>query len=290
MNKHTSHFVFDSRKRSGILLLTLFIVIGFTLYFLVDFNRPQEYDTALDLDVQHVIDSLKAEKLASVLPKIYPFNPNFITDYKGYTLGMSVEEIDRLHRFREKDLWVNSASDFKKVTQVSDSLLAVISPYFKFPDWVTNPKPKSSYVIKKSPAQKKSLNRATVQDLQKIEGVTPEKALTIINYRKRIQGFSEDNQLFEVYGLENKVVYRIKDEFTVKEKPVIQLMDVNTATASDLSTIPYISFDIAKEIVDYRILHEGIKSLDELLKIDKINEYKFNRIRLYLSTSQNKLD
>lgn len=60
-------------------------------------------------------------------------------------LGMSLVEIDKLHRFRESDKWVNSKADFKKVTGVSDSLLAEISPYFKFPEWVTNPKPKKLY-------------------------------------------------------------------------------------------------------------------------------------------------
>ncbi|MFD2828841.1 hypothetical protein ACFSYG_20345 [Leeuwenhoekiella polynyae] len=46
---------------------------------------------------------LKQLMLAESQPKIYPFNPNFITDYKGYTLGMRMVEIDKLLRFREKD-------------------------------------------------------------------------------------------------------------------------------------------------------------------------------------------
>jgi hypothetical protein len=44
--------------------------------------------------MQSKIDSIKA--LNRIYCKVYPFNPNFITDYKGYKLGMSVQEIDRL--------------------------------------------------------------------------------------------------------------------------------------------------------------------------------------------------
>ena len=59
--------------------------------------------------------------------EIQPFNPNFITDYKGYVLGMSIEEIDRLHAFRKTNKYVNSAKEFQQVTQVSDSFLKYIS-------------------------------------------------------------------------------------------------------------------------------------------------------------------
>jgi hypothetical protein len=91
------------------------------------------------ISLQSKVDSLKVEK-QNYIPKIYPFNPNFITDYKGSKLGMSVAEIDRLLNFRKTNQYVNSASEFQKVTQVSDSLLNTISPYFKFPDWVNKGK------------------------------------------------------------------------------------------------------------------------------------------------------
>ena len=67
-------------------------------------------------------------------------------------------------KFRESNQWVNSAKEFQQVTKVSDSLLATISPYFKFPDWVTNPKPKSngynnSYSNSTKPKTLRSKNR-----------------------------------------------------------------------------------------------------------------------------------
>ena len=50
---------------------------------------------------------------------------------------MSLTEIDRLLLFRRKNKFINSEREFQKITQVSDSLLAKIAPYFKFPDWVS---------------------------------------------------------------------------------------------------------------------------------------------------------
>jgi DNA uptake protein ComE-like DNA-binding protein len=282
-----SRFVLNVQQRSGILLLMVFICVGLSLHYFWDFSTKTLKNDPKIAVFRGRIDSLKAVEIADTLPKIYPFNPNFISDHKGYMLGMSLVEIDKLHRFRESDKWVNSKADFKKVTGVSDSLLAEISPYFKFPEWVTNPKPKKSYTSRKwkTNAQKTDLNTASVDDLLEIEDLTEELAIRIVNYRKRLGGFLEDNQLFDVYGLPSAVVFKIKDNFTVKTKPEITRINVNDANASDLSTVSFITFDIAREIINYRELHEGITEMDELLKIEGINVYKLKRIKLYLSSS-----
>ena len=50
-------------------------------------------------------------------------------------MGMSEQEIDRLLTFRKKGKYVNSAREFQQVTGVGDSLLRMMSPLFKFPEW-----------------------------------------------------------------------------------------------------------------------------------------------------------
>lgn len=289
MNNLKSHFFYDRQKRSGILVFIGLISILMSVSFWYEPTQDIAISEEEHLEVlafQKQIDSLKAVALENKKPKRYPFNPNYITDYKGYTLGMSVEEVDRLHRFRESGQWINSISDFKKVTKVSDSLLATISPYFKFPDWITNPKPKKTYSAKpkwKTYEQKKDLNKVTLDALLAIESLDEVTADKILRHIQKIGGYQIDNQLYDVYGVTTKQKRAILNEFTVKEKPVVQYMDVNSANASDLSTIPLLNFDLAKEIVDYRILHEGIKSLDELLVLDGMTDYKLARIKLYLS-------
>jgi len=235
------------------------------------------------LAFQQEIDSLKAIQIENSKPKIYPFNPNFITDYRGYTLGMTTDEIDKLLRFRESGKWINSIADFKNVTEVSDSLLAEISPYFKFPEWVTNPKPKAIYSKKwKTKEEKKALNKIDYEDLLAIEGIDDEATNKIIRHLKKVGGYQVDNQIYDVFGVSTKVKRLVLNEYTVKEKPVLELINVNTASASDLATIPLLTFDMAKEIVDYRLLREEIKTLEELKNLEGITTYKYERIKLYL--------
>ena len=70
-------------------------------------------DEALQLSFESEYRILQQQELINKTQKLRPFNPNFITDYKGYTLGMSLDEIQRLHKFRSQDKWVNSAHDFQ---------------------------------------------------------------------------------------------------------------------------------------------------------------------------------
>ena len=288
MNNFKSHLLFDRRKRSGILLLCTLIIAAlvFLYYYEPDVQEMiSPEDKVLVAQLQAQVDSLKQIELAYKKPKIYPFNPNFITDYRGYTLGMSTEEIDRLHRFRESDQWINSAADFKRVTHVSDSLLAVITPYFKFPEWVTNAQPKKKYTAKKkwkTSEEKQGLNSITYEGLMALETMEAAAAQKIIAHHKKIGGYLVDQQIYDVYGVSTKLKRAVLNEYTVKVKPSVTLLDVNTATASDLSTVPLLTYDLAKEIVDYRILREGIQSLEELENLEGMTPYKFDRIKLYL--------
>ncbi|PIB32488.1 competence protein ComEA [Gaetbulibacter sp. 5U11] len=288
-----SHFQFSKQQRSGIFLLLLILIVVQSFYHFV---LPKLMDTNPDFasnDTEVItfvkqIDSLKAIQLEKRKPKIYPFNPNFITDYKGYTLGLSNQEIDRLLAFRKQDKWINSVKQFQDVTKVSDSVLDKISPYFKFPDWVTNPKPKQANFkigyskTVKTEAQKLDLNSATAIQLQKVYGVGPSYSERIIKFRNKINGFHSFIELQQVYGLTPEVIQNIKADFTIKTPRAITKIALNTATKEQLVTIKYIDYEIAHNIIEERTLRDGFKSIDELTKVNGFPVNKLEIIKLSL--------
>ncbi len=285
-----SHFQFTRKQRSGIFLLLLLIVLFQLGYVLIDFSSENVPVDQKQLDqFQAEIDSLKLIKQDASQPKLYPFNPNYITDYKGYVLGMTTIEIDRLHQFRSTNQWVNSAEDFQSVTQVSDSLLNVISPYFKFPEWVTSPKSTdktvfSKTVVQKTFQQKADLNTATADELRAVNGIGAKLSQRIVDYRRKNGGsFVADVQLKEVYGLSPEVIARVLEQFTVKSGATIKTINLNTATIDQLVTIKYIDYEIAHHIVEARILREGFSSIDDLKKVKDFPLDKIEIIRLYLT-------
>ncbi len=288
MNIIKSRFVFNKQQRSGIFFLVTFILIFQTLYFFIDFAEDENPTVNKQLVLlQNEIDSLKQVEIENRKPKLFPFNPNYITDFKGYSLGMSTKEIDRLLAFRKTGKFVNSAREFQKVTQISDSLLTAISPYFKFPDWVTNRKNQykklnfTSSAVKKS-IEKEDLNTATAEDLKKVYGIGEKRSKTIINYRKRLGGFSIKEQLYEVYGLEADVIDNILERFDIKQPPSIEKININNASLNDLKATPYINYTLANQIVAYRSKVGNIKSFEELKNISDFPIGKIDRIKLYL--------
>jgi len=288
LDKFKSFFVFNSSQRNGILFLLL-LVSGFAVISnYIDFTTENLLHTNSKevLALQKELDSIRTLLMESNQPKIYPFNPNFITDFKGYKLGMSSEEIDRLLDYRKQNKWINSKEDFQKVTKVSDSFLDQISSYFKFPDWISNPKPKYSDWRKgfkeKTFDQKIDINIATQLQLEEINGIGKSFSKRIVDYRSKLVGFSDDIQLYEVYGLDYQVVNKVLNEFTVKTPKEIIKMNLNKISASDIATIPGISFELAKRIWEFRILNERIVDFMELKKIEGLTERKLQGIQLYL--------
>lgn len=236
---------------------------------------------------QKQIDSLK-QVVLTTKPKRYPFNPNFISDYKGFTLGMSTAEIDRLHEFRAKNKYVNSAAEFQAVTKVSDSLLNEIKPYFKFPEWVRNKKkkkkiyPKQTYAKKEVVVFKKiDINKATIEELRKVYGIGEKLSARIVKYRAKLNGFVATAQLNDVYGLKPEVIERLWERFYL-EKPVITKLNLNTCTLEELLKVPYINYELADEILNQRTLREGFTNFEELTKIQNFPSDKLKIIEVYL--------
>jgi len=295
MNKFKSHFSFSKQERSGIFFLLLIIVVLQVVFFIVKYTSNNvEGNLLVDKETQDKIDALKDGANQKDSLGMYPFNPNFISDFKGYTLGMSVEEIDRLHTFRAKNEFVNNADEFQNITQVSDSLLQLISPYFKFPEWTkTNPESggkaasasfqEEELDVLGDAYQIKDLNSATAEDLKVIRGIGDKLSQRIVKFRNRLGGFIVDDQLFDVYGLEPEIVERTFERFKVLSQPQIEKININRASAKEISKLIYLSYDVASDIVAYRKINGTITSFGELTKIEDFPMDKIHRIELYLS-------
>lgn len=285
-----SYFKFSRGQRSGIFLFFGIIIVLQLAYFFTDFSSLSKISPEKEkwLSLQSEIDSMKQQK-RDYVPKIYPFNPNFITDYKGYKLGMSVAEIDRLLAFRKGNKYVNSPKEFQNVTKISDSLLNVISPYFKFPDWVNNKKGFKDY--KKYPntafAKKEKIviidiNQASQEDLIKIYGIGEAISLRILKFKESLGGFVSMEQMKDVWGLSDEVIENLNSHFKILALPNLKKIDINNASIKELSQFPYFKYPLSKNIVTYRSMNGDIKNIDDLTKIKGLSIDKANIIALYL--------
>tara|TARA_B100000795_G_scaffold152383_1_gene114184 strand:+ start:113 stop:1006 length:894 start_codon:yes stop_codon:yes gene_type:complete len=294
MNIFKSHFWYHKNQRNGIFILIILIVIFQFIIVFVDFSSEEKVDTNSPkiIAFHHQIDSLRKINLENKRLKIFPFNPNYITDYKGAQLGMSLVEIDKLLAFRKTGKFINSKKEFQNITSISDSLLHSISPYFKFPDWVVKKKQnrqlstsrdtrlfakKSKYILTST-----DINIAVKDDLKTINGIGEKLSERIIKYRSKLQGFSTTDQLYEVWGLGAEVVVKVLLVFKVVKLPNIQKINVNTVSFKELLKNPYIDYELCKKIFNYKDEVAEMQDISELKNIIGFPLDLYDRIVLYL--------
>ena len=277
-------FSFNRSNRIGMLYFASIIIIIFLLQILygqLTNDQDDEWFTSYEtVKLQNELDSLKSIQQKKK-DTIYPFNPNFLTDYRGYKLGLSVEQIDRFLNYREKDQWVNSAQEFQQITQIPDSLLDQIDTYFKFPDWVKDrEKEKQNAKSDIIWRPKKDLNSISVEQLQEIKGIGPTLSNRIVDYRKRLKNYRDLIQLEDVWGLNYEVKDRLRKNLIVNQD--YEQIAINKATVIELSEIPYFDYELSRKIFQFIQVRQGIDSFEELGKLQDFPFDKIERIKLYL--------
>ncbi|WP_367754871.1 ComEA family DNA-binding protein [Flavobacterium sp. WC2430] len=288
-----SYFEFSKDQRAGIfslVVIILFLQLGF---FFFNENVILETDLGKQkwLSIQSKFDALKKDK-SKTLFKVYLFNPNFITDYKGYKLGMSIQEIDRLLAYRKENKYVNSAKEFQAVTQVSDSLLNSIAPLFKFPDWVNNKKERKVYVDYKNksivnfPKKEKlvliDINKATQEDLIKIYGIGEVISKRILILKESLGGFVSMDQMKDVWGLSPEVIANLDSHFKIVAGSNLKKVNINNASLKEMAQFPYFKYPLAKEIIIYRSMNGNFNNIEDLINIKGFPVEKAKIIALYL--------
>ncbi|MDR1006036.1 MAG: ComEA family DNA-binding protein [Bacteroidales bacterium] len=125
------------------------------------------------------------------------------------------------------------------------------------------------------------LNTADTLDLQVLRGVGPAYAAWISYYRNRLGGFHNIEQLKEVRAMTQELYQMLIPQVRIDTSKIVKL-NINTATIKQLNRHPYISYYLAKAIVQYRIKEGRFRSLDQLKSIYILSDSTFNRLKPYL--------
>lgn len=274
-------------KRSLFIFLLCNVILLLT-YILLP-KLPKE--TILELDspkIQNLVLAIETEQKESSGQRQlikFPFNPNYITDYQAYLFSIDLETLEAIRAYRSSGEWINSVADFQSVTKWDDSRVEEIAEYLKFPEWVSNNnqrKVNSPQRKVKKQITPRDLNAASKEELRAIPGIGEVLATRILEWRDRLGGFSHEQQVNHVFGLNDWAKSNLLEHFYITPMEVEPRLNINKATASDLATIPGVDFEMARKIWEYQHLREGINDLEELNKIEGMTQGKLKLIALYL--------
>jgi competence ComEA-like helix-hairpin-helix protein len=266
--------------------------LGFGLYRWSD-NRVNYPSWAVDSMTIHLYDSLMQRWNRRPPRPIYPFNPNYLTDYRAYVLGIDTAALRRIRRYRAGGGYFRSAEDFQRVARLPDSLFRRLKSYIHIPP----PTPARYYANRtfstasgrhyestrfKLPTVKSDINTATAEDLRHVYGIGAVLSRRIVRYREKLGGFTIPEQLKDVYGLPDSTYRRLWQWFKIQTPRRVRRIPLNEADIYELTQNPYIDFNLAENIVEYRTLHGAFHRLKDLEKVPGFPADKYHRIILYL--------
>lgn len=114
------------------------------------------------------------------------------------------------------------------------------------------------------PTQLIDLNQADSIAFLKVYGIGPVLAGRIIRFRDALGGFVSKEQLNDVYGISEEFLPGIMQGVTLTQ-PAKPWVDVNTFSFKELLAHPYVSYDMAGEIIDLRYELNIIKGDEDLI-------------------------
>lgn len=125
------------------------------------------------------------------------------------------------------------------------------------------------------------LNHCDTAELQLIRGIGRYTAVQIVKYREQLGGYYSPEQLtdepFAKLSLDT-----LLHHFTADSSDV-QLLPVNSLTASELARHPYIRYEQAKAIYTLRRKHVRLNTINDLRALPELPDSTLSRLAPYLS-------
>jgi len=214
------------------------------------------------------------------------FDPNVASVEEMQVGGLPKYLAERIAKYRVKGGGFKKPADLKKMYGMTDSLFARIHAFVDIPISDKKKPWKKDSTSHKSNWPKREvvrfeLNTATAEELQNVSGIGPVLSERIIKYRDLLGGFHSTDQLKEVWGLKPEVIDKMLDQSDFEA--TVGQITINTDSIKILAKHPYINYNLARAIINYRAVHGTYESLDDLKKIKVMDDSLYQKLSPYLS-------
>ncbi len=220
--------------------------------------------------------------------RLFDFDPNTADSSQLLALGLRPWQVRNIYKYRAKGGVYRQPNDFARLYGLTRKDFLRLLPHIKIssdylPASTLAESPPAftqdtlKYPRKIQPLERVDLNKADTAQLRHVPGIGSYFARQIVNYRRHLGGFHSIQQLREIEDFPEKSL----SYFILPDDDVARL-DINTATLSQLSRHPYITYTQARDIVDYRRLRGPIHTLDDLRLLKSFTPQALRRVEPYL--------
>lgn len=292
------YFTFTRNERVGlIILLVLIVLILIANQLVFYFEKPGKADQEKFQQLLALLEQKQEDESIQFRGSLFHFNPNTIDSLCLDSLRLPIYVKKNLLAYRSKGGRFYADGDFRKIYGMNDSIFDAIRPYLQFEEQRQRAykpeirqqeptrflKQATLEVAVKATVQPIEINTATADELQVLYGIGEVFSSRIVKYRQLLGGFSRLEQLHEVYGLKPETIENILPYLKLDTSQV-ERVNVNFAEPGELARHPYISWDLANAIVDFRSGNGFMNDLQAIRLNKLMNEADFQRISPYLKT------
>jgi len=216
---------------------------------------------------------------------LFAFDPNTLTIEGWQRLGLSERTSKTIEKYRSKGGKFFKPEDLKKIWGLPEGFYERVKNYISVAsvskqfEQANFSKPVYEKLEKKIASV--NINEADTAAFIALPGIGSKLAFRIVNFRDKLGGFYTVEQIGDTYGLPDSTFQKIKPY--LKLDGDVKKLNINTATKDELKLHPYIKWNLANAVVEYRNQHGNFKSLEELKNIAVIDEVTFAKIVHYLS-------
>jgi competence ComEA-like helix-hairpin-helix protein len=311
MNHHLKeYFTFSKKERTGIIVLLVLILVTALLgnFIPVSSTKPDEatyrrfqqqvalLQAAIDSGANHVPatnDEASAPDGTNEPPHLFRFDPNTLPAEDWKKLGIRERTINTIMHYREKGGRFRKPEDLRKIYGLKPAECERLAAYVHIPakekitaEKIAKQVYDSSFKKYDKPAFIKpaiiDINTADTTAFIALRGIGGKLANRIVHFREKLGGFYAVGQVGETYGLPDSTFQQIR-AFLQCNSPVIRKINLNTAEIPTLREHPYIHWQLANAIVQYRQQHGAFSSVEQLLQINLITPAILDKIRPYLT-------
>jgi competence protein ComEA len=227
---------------------------------------------------------------------MFYFDPNTLDAAGWQRLGIKDKTIASMQKYISKGGRFREPDDLRKVWGLRDDEKERLIPYVRIVggqekkysnNYSSSYQPYEKKEYEKKPYEKKAIaivdiNTGDSAAYDGLPGIGGGYARRILKFRDKLGGFYKVEQVAETFGLPDSTFQKIKPYLKINGDN-IRKININTASLEELKAHPYIRWQLAKVITEYKKQHGNYKSLDELKKIMIITEETYSKIMPYLS-------
>ena len=314
----SSYFTFTKKERTGTIVLLVLILLCTVLPFLYPFfitttpadgaafkkeieslkikqpdstNRFTKSNFDEDNYQNYYQPAEKNYRNKSFKGELFYFDPNTATAADWQRLGVREKTIATIQNYLSKGGHFYKAEDIGKIWGLHPDEIERLLPYINIAQKENN-YPQKNYEQKTSETKIFDKPKYTISTVDvnsgdttafiALPGIGSKLAQRIINFRDKLGGFYKTEQVAETFGLADSTFQKIKSRLNISNAPIKQF-NINTATVEEMKTHPYIRYNIANAIVQYRTQHGNFENVADIKKIMVVTDEVFNKVAPYLT-------